>query len=305
MRARDLQCCTARTPLLRHADLHCCAVRQVRSFCSLAFSHLTLNLTRQVRSFCSLVFSHDGDYIFGGSTSGDFTAVHVAPARLDPTSPPTRGCIVATPRGYTFAPTPSRPPRAHTSRPHLAPTPRGFAVPTHPARRTVARRHDRARWSSVLRGAPTLAWRRRHLLPSGMASVTWQVKHRTMHSTTPACSNGVLRLIALQTTMGDRLIVGGGDGSISIFEGARDGANNCRAYNRGPVGSCMVQVEGRVTALQLAGPVGEQQSEVRLLAGTDSGCFFLVSLFAASSEPAKKIFLQARREAGGRIEGEG
>ena len=49
----------------------------------------------------------------------------------------------------------------------------------------------------------------------------------------------------------------------------------------------------------------QQQSEVRLLAGTDSGCFFLVSLFAASSEPAKKIFLQARREAGGRIEGEG
>ena len=116
-----------------------------------------------------------------------------------------------------------------------------------------------------------------------------------MHSTTPACSNGVLRLIALQTAMGDRLIVGGGDGSIAIFEGARDGANNCRAYNRGPVGSCMVQVEGRVTALQLAGPVGEEQSEVRLLAGTDSGCFYLVSLFAASGEPAKKVFLQARR----------
>eukprot|EP00966_Prymnesium_polylepis_P150361 3473112-Prymnesium_polylepis.1 len=61
--------------------------------------------------------------------------------------------------------------------------------------------------------------------------------------------------------MGDRIIVGGGDGSIALFEGRRDGANNCRAYSRGPEKSCLVEVEGKVSALQLVSPVGPATSE--------------------------------------------
>jgi len=121
---------------------------------------------------------------------------------------------------------------------------------------------------------------------------TVHVKHKTLHATSPACSNGVLSLIALRGDMGDRIIVGGGDGSIALFEGRRDGANNCRAYSRGPEKSCLVEVEGKVSALQLVSPVGPATSEVKLLCGTERSCLYLVSLFLDSSAAAHKEFLQ-------------
>jgi len=152
------------------------------------------SLGNQVRTYCALAFSTDGDYVFAGSTSGDFTAVHV--------------------------------------------------------------------------------------------------KHKTLHATTPACSGGVHSLIALESEMGDRLVVGGGDGSISVYEGMRDGANNCRAYMRGPVQSCLVELHGKVSALQLVAPAGPRTSEVRLLSGTDQGCLYLVSLFVDGSGAARSQFLQ-------------
>jgi len=160
----------------------------------------------QVRSFCSLAFSHDGDYIFAGSTSGDFSAVHV--------------------------------------------------------------------------------------------------KHKTMHATTPAVSNGVLALVALRGDNGDRLVVGGGDGTISIFEGVRDAANNLRGLDRGPVASSTVQVDGRVTAMQLSSMIEDHAHsvEVRLLVGTDHGGFYIVSLFAGgniapSGAIAKCVLLQESHHA--------
>jgi hypothetical protein len=54
------------------------------------------------------------------------------------------------------------------------------------------------------------------------------VKHKVLHSTTGCGSGGVLSIVAMRTAnSGDRVIVGCGDGSISVFEGQRNGAQTC------------------------------------------------------------------------------
>jgi len=122
------------------------------------------------------------------------------------------------------------------------------------------------------------------------------VKHKVLHSTTVCGSGGVQSMIAMRTHNGDRVIVGCGDGSISVFEGQRNGAQTCRTYQRGPAEACTVMLDGSVSALQLRG--GEEQNgELKLLAGTCVGSVFAVSLSVAdhramSAPPAYKQALQ-------------
>ena len=106
------------------------------------------------------------------------------------------------------------------------------------------------------------------------------VKHKVMHSTTVCGSNGVTALIAQQSPEGDRLIVGCGDGSISVFDGQRNGAQTCRTYQRGPTESCSVGLDGSVSAMQLHA-CNEETGELRLLAGTDKGTLYAASLSVA------------------------
>ena len=58
-------------------------------------------------------------------------------------------------------------------------------------------------------------------------------------------------VIAQQSPEGDRFIVGCGDGSISVFDGQRNGAQTCRTHQRGPTESRSVGLDGSVSAMQL------------------------------------------------------
>lgn len=109
------------------------------------------------------------------------------------------------------------------------------------------------------------------------------VKHKVMHATTPAVSGGVLSIVAVAHEMGDRVIVGGGDGSISVFDATRDGANNVRAFSRGPAHSSVVSVAGGAAALVLASEPGAP--EIRVLCGTTQGCLYAVTLHAPTAAP--------------------
>jgi len=93
--------------------------------------------------------------------------------------------------------------------------------------------------------------------------------------------------------MGDRVIVGGGDGTVSIFEGLRDGANHCRAYNRGRISSSTIQLSGRVNALQLLHPAATGTDPVRLLGGTDHGCIYSVEMAFDGGEARKSLLLES------------
>ena len=75
------------------------------------------------------------------------------------------------------------------------------------------------------------------------------VREKVMHSVTQACSNAIGAMLPLpylqmvEDEPIERLLIGGGDGSVALFEG------NGRAYrNRAQVG-----LNGAVTALQLLG----------------------------------------------------
>lgn len=107
------------------------------------------------------------------------------------------------------------------------------------------------------------------------------VKHRVLHSTTACGSGGVATMLAMPTPSGDRIIVGCGDGAISVFEGLRNGAGTCRTFLRGPPEACSVSLDGVVTGLQLQhqepGPTGE----LKLLAGTLEGTLYAASLMCA------------------------
>lgn len=106
------------------------------------------------------------------------------------------------------------------------------------------------------------------------------VKHRVMHSTTSCGSGGVRSMIAMRKCPdGDRVIVGCGDGTICVFEGMRNGAQTCRTYSGGPTSACTVAVDGAVSALQLLG-TNDDSGELRLLAGTERGIVYAVSLCA-------------------------
>lgn len=79
-------------------------------------------------------------------------------------------------------------------------------------------------------------------------------------------------------------------GAALVAQGVRDGANNCRMYNRGRVLSSTVQVDGRVTALQLTTPPSSEPA--KLIGGTDRGCLYSLTLSYNGSEPAAKKLLQ-------------
>eukprot|EP00325_Prymnesiales_sp_UTEX-LB-985_P010048 CAMPEP_0174709378 /NCGR_PEP_ID=MMETSP1094-20130205/11355_1 /TAXON_ID=156173 /ORGANISM="Chrysochromulina brevifilum, Strain UTEX LB 985" /LENGTH=653 /DNA_ID=CAMNT_0015908051 /DNA_START=37 /DNA_END=1998 /DNA_ORIENTATION=- len=135
------------------------------------------SLGNQVRHFTSLAFSHDEEYIFAGSSSSDFTAVHI--------------------------------------------------------------------------------------------------KHKVMHSTTMCSSGGVRAMVVMQTAVGDRVVVGCGDGSITVYEGMRNGAQTCRSYTRGPVAACSQTLDGAVSAIALS-PSGD--GRLHMIAGTERGTVYEVSL---------------------------
>lgn len=105
------------------------------------------------------------------------------------------------------------------------------------------------------------------------------VKHKVMHSTTVCGSNGIAAIVCQATADGDRLIVGCGDGLVTVLEGQRNGAQTCRTYSKGPADRCSVMLDGGVRALH-ARPTDEQSGQLRLLAGTDRGTLFGVSLSA-------------------------
>ena len=127
------------------------------------------------------------------------------------------------------------------------------------------------------------------------------VKHKVMHSTTVCGSGGVQTIIAEmapdngRSREGDRIIVGCGDGSITVLESQRDGAHTCRTYTKGPVEACATMLDGSVTALQLHA-VDEQSGELRLLAGTEKGTIYALSLstpgMSYGAPPAQARVLQ-------------
>ena len=94
------------------------------------------------------------------------------------------------------------------------------------------------------------------------------VKHKVMHSTTVCGSNGVTSIVAKRTREGDRLILGCGDGLITVLEGTRNGAQTCRTYSKGPAEKCSTMLDGAVTALQVHA-VDDANGLLRLLAGTE------------------------------------
>eukprot|EP00310_Coccolithus_braarudii_P018945 CAMPEP_0183338038 /NCGR_PEP_ID=MMETSP0164_2-20130417/5470_1 /TAXON_ID=221442 /ORGANISM="Coccolithus pelagicus ssp braarudi, Strain PLY182g" /LENGTH=636 /DNA_ID=CAMNT_0025507819 /DNA_START=39 /DNA_END=1949 /DNA_ORIENTATION=+ len=102
---------------------------------------------------------------------------------------------------------------------------------------------------------------------------SFHVKHKVMHSVTAACSNAVTSLVSLpadRATADDddrfRLLVGGGDGLIALFQG--DG-RNFRIL-------ASVQVSGAVCSLHPKGDLCI--SPLPLLAGTASGFMYDVKL---------------------------
>lgn len=115
------------------------------------------------------------------------------------------------------------------------------------------------------------------------------VKHKVLHSTTGCGSGGVLSIVAMRTAnSGDRVIVGCGDGSISVFEGQRNGAQTCRTYQRGSAEACTITLDGGVTALVLRA-ADDRSGEIKLLAGTSHARVYAVQLsmadFRAISAP--------------------
>ena len=127
------------------------------------------------------------------------------------------------------------------------------------------------------------------------------VKFKVMHSTTVCGSGGIQTIIALQTPdmgqghEGDRIIVGCGDGSVTVLESQRNGAATCRTYTKGPVESCAAMLDGSINALQLH-TADEQTGELRLLAGTEKGTLYAVSLstpgMSYGAPPAQTRVLQ-------------
>ena len=94
---------------------------------------------------------------------------------------------------------------------------------------------------------------------------------------------------------GDLIIVGCGDGSITVLESQRDGALTCRTYTKGPVESCGTMLDGGVTAMQLHAH-DPQTGELRLLAGTIKGTLYAISLASPTlsygAPPAQSRVLQ-------------
>jgi WD40 repeat protein len=111
------------------------------------------------------------------------------------------------------------------------------------------------------------------------------VRSKIMHSVTSACSNSVLSILALPAALGtnesrpQRLVIGGGDGSIALFEG--DG----RSFRA----TSSIIVDGGVCSVQLLnGPHG---AETRLLVGTQKGSIseVLLAPLASRGQPQVRI----------------
>ena len=122
------------------------------------------------------------------------------------------------------------------------------------------------------------------------------VKHKVLHSTTVVGSNGVHVLICRRTDNGDRLIIGCGDGSITVLEGERNGADTCRMYSKGPPLQCSLMLDGPVRAMQLHGDVDES-GFMRVLAVSGHGTLYAcemsaVDYRASQAPPAKSRVLQ-------------
>lgn len=118
------------------------------------------------------------------------------------------------------------------------------------------------------------------------------VKHLMMHAQTAIGTNGVHSLVPMRTPYGDRFIAGCGDGTIAVYDGQRDGGSLCRSYSlAGSPKCCTALVEGGVRALQLQ--PSESSDEIRLLAGTDLGNMYAVTLVVshASAEPSASRLL--------------
>jgi WD40 repeat protein len=113
------------------------------------------------------------------------------------------------------------------------------------------------------------------------------VKHKVLHSTTVCGSGGVSTILALRAPdggsgrEGDLIMVGCGDGSITVLESQRDGAMTCRTYTKGPTETCAAMLDGGVGAMKLHA-LDERSGELRLLAGTEKGTLYALSLSSPS-----------------------
>ena len=108
------------------------------------------------------------------------------------------------------------------------------------------------------------------------------VRSLTLHSVTQACSNGVLSLLVQTSPAGeDQLIVGGGDGSLSVFEGSG------RSYRK----AAGVELQGAVSAVvAMGGPDAAPGDDVRTyLAGTERGVIFHVELAQGQGRAAPML----------------
>jgi len=100
------------------------------------------------------------------------------------------------------------------------------------------------------------------------------VRNKVMHSVTAACSNRVMSLLPLpyleytagdHTEMFDQLLVGGGDGTVTLYSG--DG----RAYRLAKT----MTFEGAVSALQL---LDSNPQSITLLVGTSKGFIYAANI---------------------------
>lgn len=140
-----------------------------------------------------------------------------------------------------------------------------------------------------------------YLIAGSSSSDFTVVHHKVMHSTTLCGSGGVQSVIAMRSPAapggreGDRVMIACGDGSINVFESVRDGAQTCRTYTKGPVEACAAMLDGCVRAMQLHG-CDEGTGELRLLAGTEKGTLYAVSITTPSASygapPAQTRVLQ-------------
>jgi len=108
------------------------------------------------------------------------------------------------------------------------------------------------------------------------------VRSLTLHSVTQACSNGVLSLLVQTSAAGeDQLLIGGGDGSLSVFEGSG------RSYRK----AAGVELQGPVSAVvAVGGPDAAPGDDVRAyLAGTERGIIFHVELSQGQGRAAPML----------------
>lgn len=106
------------------------------------------------------------------------------------------------------------------------------------------------------------------------------VKHKVMHAVFDTKgSSGVHALVAQETDApGDRLIIGCGNGLITVYEGVRTGAQTVKMFATGHPTLCTQQLDGAVRSLVVR--ECDPNGRLRVLAGTEHGALYAVELSA-------------------------